>query len=160
METKLLFPSRYKKIGWITLIPFFILGIMKLLFSDIFEFDFLNYDSGNLVKGIFNKGGETLLNLNNNNFTDEIISIGLIIGLILTAFSKEKIEDEWTAKLRLDSLMWGVYVNTILILLSIIFLYGELFWQVMILNLFTTLIFFIIRFNYILWKENNSNKMS
>ena len=127
METKLFFPSRYKKVGWFMLVPFFILGVMKLIYSDSFEFDFLNFDSGNLVKGIFNKGGETLLNLNNNNFTDEIISIGLVLGLILTAFSKEKIEDEWTSKLRLDSLMWGVYVNTILLLLSIIFLYGELF---------------------------------
>lgn len=158
METKLLFPSRYKKVGWFMLVPFFILGVMKLIYSDSFEFDFLNFDSGNLVKGIFNKGGETLLNLNNNNFTDEIISTGLVLGLILTAFSKEKIEDEWTSKLRLDSLMWGVYINTILLLFSIVFLYGELFWQVMILNLFTTLIFFIIRFNFILWKENNSNK--
>ena len=108
METKLLFPSRYKKVGWFMLVPFFILGVMKLIYSDSFEFDFLNFDSGNLVKGIFNKGGETLLNLNNNNFTDEIISTGLVLGLILTAFSKEKIEDEWTSKLRLDSLMWGV----------------------------------------------------
>ncbi len=160
METKLLFPSRFKKIGWLLLIPFTLLGIMKLFYSDSFEFDFLDYDSGNPVKGFFNKGGDTLFNLSSNNFTDEIISIGLILGLIFTAFSKEKIEDEWTAKLRLDSLMWGVYVNTILLLLSVVFLYGELFWQVMILNLFTTLIFFIIRFNFILWKENNTDKAS
>lgn len=157
MKTNLLFPNRFKKIGWFLFFPFFILGFIQLFYGHTLEFDFLMYESGK-NSDILEQGGQTLFTLDRNNFSDEIISIGLILGLILTAFSKEKIEDEWTSKLRLDSLLWGVYVNTVLLLLAIIFIYGELFWQVMILNLFTTLIIFIIRFNFILWKENKSTQ--
>ena len=156
METKFLFPSRYKKIGWFMLVPFFILGILKLKYSDSFEFDFLNYDSGNLVKRIFNKGGETLFNLNNNNFTDEIISMGLIIGLILTAFSKEKIEDEMVQRTRLDSFQFAALTQIIFTISGFLFMLfagdpGEsglmLFFIVLV---FLFWLSFIGRFNFIL----------
>ena len=155
-ESKMLLPYRWKKIGWLLLIPFFVLGLLYLVWGDNFTFNFAHLHlSGNTSLG----GNNWLFSLKNNDFTDEIISIGLIIGILLTAFSKEKVEDEWIARTRLDAMLWAVYVNTILLLLSIIFLYDAFFWQVMILNLFTAPLFFLLRFRYVLWqseKENNN----
>ena len=41
----------------------------------------------------------------------------MLTGLVLFAFSKEKIEDEQIAQLRLDSLQWAVYLSYILLIL-------------------------------------------
>ena len=155
-ESKMLLPYRWKKIGWFLLVPFFVLGLLYLVLGDDFTFNFARLHFGT---NTFFSGGNWLFSLKNNDLTDEIISIGLIVGILLTAFSKEKVEDEWIARTRLDAMLWAVYLNTILLLLSIIFLYGDLFWQVMILNLFTAPLFFLLRFRYVLWqseKENNN----
>jgi hypothetical protein len=158
METKFLLPYHFKRVGWFLLVPFFTIGILYLKFGEKMDLKFLEFDR--LVengKANFSEG-DWLFTLKSNNFTDEIICIGLLIGLIFTAFSKEKMEDEWVAKVRLDSILWAVYLNTILLLLCIVFLYGVLFWQVMILNLFTTLLFFLIRFRYVMWQSAKDNK--
>jgi hypothetical protein len=155
METKMLLPNRWKKIGWFLLIPSLIYGVLYLLGGDKYDLKFLNYKNNETN---INLGLEWLFNLKSNNFTDEIIGILLLVGLILTAFSKEKIEDEWVAKQRLDSILWAVYLNTILVLLCIILLYGSLFWQVMIFNLFSTPLLYLIRFQYVIWQSTFDNK--
>ena len=63
---------------------------------------------------------------------------------------EEKTEDEFISRLRLESLVWATYVNYIILALSIIFIYDEVFFWVMILNMFTILLFFLLRFNWIL----------
>ena len=68
------------------------------------------------------------------------------------AFSKEKNEDEFINKIRLDSLVWATYVNYIVLIISTIFVYEFTYLWVMIINMLTTLIFFIIRFNWQLIK--------
>ena len=91
-ESKMLLPYRWKKIGWLLLIPFFVLGLFYLVSGDGFTFNFAHLHFG--ANTIFS-GDNWLFSLTNNDFTDEIISIGLIVGILLTAFSKEKVEDEW-----------------------------------------------------------------
>ena len=71
----------------------------------------------------------------------------------MVGFSKEKQEDEFIAEVRLNSLLWAVAVNYILLLLAFIFVYGTPFLQVMIYNMFTILVIFIARFHYILYKN-------
>ncbi len=89
-----------------------------------------------------------------NNVYNEITAIFIIVGGLLTTFSKEKNEDEYIAKIRLSSLSWAVLVNYIVLLFAIIFIYDFSFFTIMILNMFTTIIFFIIRFNIQLYKLN------
>jgi hypothetical protein len=55
-------------------------------------------------------------------------------------------------------LLWAVFVNYILLLLSFIFIYGTRFFNVMLYNMFTVLIIFIARFNYVLYKNSKSLK--
>lgn len=153
--TKFLLPHKMKKIGWLLALPALVLMIFYLHFA--FEFGFLNfYRKAEHLS--FDKG--FLFTIQFNNFTDELGSIVLITGLLLIAFSREKDEDERIAKLRLESLLWAVLVNSLLILLAIIFFYNELFLKVMAYNICTPLILFIARFNFILYFERKSQTQS
>ena len=149
MLTKFLLPNRLKSVGWIIAIPSFILMILNLQFG--FTFPFLDY----AVKGLKNISFDNgfLFNIQYNNFTDEVGGVLLIIGLLLITFSKEKDEDEMISKLRLESLLWAVFINSVLIILSIILFYNELFLKIMAYNICTTLILFIIRFSLTIYFE-------
>lgn len=147
MLTKFLLPTKLKYVGWLIAIPAFVLMIMHLHFR--FTFSFLEFGVKDIKKILFDNG--FLFNIQYNNFTDEIGGVLLITGLLLIAFSKEKDEDEMISKLRLESLLWAVFVNSVLIILSIILFYSQLFLKVMAYNICTTLILFIIRFNLVLY---------
>lgn len=149
MQTKFLLPNRAKIWGWIIAIPAFVLMILYLQFD--FTFTFLDYAKENVQNISFDNG--LLFNIQYNNLTDEIGSILLIIGLLLIAFSKEKDEDERIFHLRLESLLWATLLNSILIILSIILFYNELFLKVMAYNICSTLILFIIKFNLTIYFE-------
>jgi uncharacterized membrane protein len=88
------------------------------------------------------------------NITSTLVGALFIVGAMFVGFAKEKSEDEFIAKLRLSSLLWAVWVNYILLFLSFVFVYGMSFLSVMLYNMFTVLIIFIIRFNYILYKTS------
>jgi hypothetical protein len=147
MYTRYLLPSKFKMPGWILAIPSFIM-MLFVLHADL-SFPFFNYAVSGSGKMSFDGG--FLFNLQNTNFTDEVFSLLLFTGLIFIAFSKEKDEDEMITRLRLESLLWAVFVNTILIMLAIIFFYNGLFLSVMIYNLATPLILFIARFTIVLY---------
>jgi hypothetical protein len=71
----------------------------------------------------------------------------------MVAFAKEKHEDEFIAKIRLESFLWATYINYAILLFSFLFFYGIGFMYVMIFNMFTIIILFIVRFNYILYRS-------
>ncbi len=145
MKLDYLFPSKYKKIGWFIFIPTLLFGLFAIIFE--YEPKFLNvkvfsFFSNNLFKE------DIFFGMLNNNILDEILGILMVIGSILVAFSKEKDEDEFISKIRLESLVWAVYLNYAILFLAILFVYSLSFLWVMIFNMFTILIFFIIRFNW------------
>ena len=82
----------------------------------------------------------------------------MLIGLLLVAFSKEKIEDEQIAQLRLDSLQWAIYMNYAILVVSLIFTHNQDVWDIVYLNLWVPLIFFIIRFRWVIFRLNRSLK--
>jgi hypothetical protein len=158
MYTRFLFPHRFKKVGWILLL----IGIAGGLLFTIFENDFPKMHLK--VFAIYNSGFP-FDNLKNRWFTfmennpwDEIISIMLVIGSIFVACSKEKTEDEFIARIRFESLLWATYINYFLLLFCILFIYGTVFFTVMIYSLFTLLIIFTLRFKYLLYKSSRSMK--
>jgi hypothetical protein len=153
MRNKLLLPNKYKLIGWCILIPATILGIILIVTS----FEGLPIKA--TVFAMFNEsimGQNQAFSFINTNITSTVVGILFIVGAIFVAFSKEKREDEFIANLRLSSLMWAVFVNYILLIFSFAFIYGSAFLNVMIYNMFTVLIIFIARFNYILYKNSKS----
>ena len=160
MKQTLLLPNRFKTIGWFILIPATIVGIFLMA---------TEYEANWLTTKVFAIFNDDLFFGNNesygvrNNFTvittdvtNTLVGILFIIGGIMVSFAKEKREDEFIANLRLTSLMWSVWVNYALLLLSLIFVWGLAFFNVMVYNMFTILIIFIIRFNYILYRNSKS----
>jgi hypothetical protein len=151
-----LLPACFRKIGWIMSLPlvailtFYLLGFMGYTKAsttwNFFE-EMFTTSSWRLF-GIL-AGGKIIL---------AICMMLLVVGLLFIAFSKEKMEDEYIAKLRGDSLIWSVIVNSILLLLSFLLVYGEGFLFVLFLNLYLLLILFIIKYNVALcnFKKNNN----
>lgn len=146
----LLLPNQYKRIGWIILIPSTILGIALV----ITDFEFLSYETNifALLHDSFGKQPRT--GLINTNIVPTAVGALFIIGALMVSFSREKMEDEFIARLRQTSLIWAVVVNYILLFFSMILIYGFAFLNVMVYQMFTVLIIFIIRFNYLLYKSS------
>jgi len=81
-------------------------------------------------------------------------SLVMVSGLFLVAFAKEKIEDEQIWQLRLDSLRWAIYINYLVLIISLVFI--EDVAHMLDLNLYVPLIFFIIRFRWVIYRLNHS----
>lgn len=149
MKANNLLPFKVKRLGWIILVPALILGIMVMYF----EFEIPGFEVMIPYQGIFDSG------MNENNLTDELVSIIAIISLALIAFSEEKEEDEWVSKIRLESLQWSVYANYILLILAILSIYEMHFFEALVYNIYTIPILFILRFNYVLRIKFNPNRI-
>lgn len=152
MKTNFLFPHRFKLAGWIMLI----IGLIAY-FLDPENIEFFEINVVELV--LSNVDNEfVFFNIDKNNISDEIQFILILVGAILVGFSKTKYEDEFIGKIRFESLTWAVYVNYIILLIGIIFVYGLNFFVVMAYNLYTILIFFIVRFHWMLYRSRRTIK--
>ena len=161
MKSRFLFPHRFKVYGWVITIPSIILGIL-VIFKDLnlnvfdltlpYQFKFPNSFYQEKISGTFTNQTSTF------NFTDEIATVGTIAGLILIAFSKLKVEDEYVSKIRLESLQWAIYINYGLLVAATILVHELAFFNVMIFNMFTPLLFFVIRFHFILFLKPRFEK--
>ncbi|MEZ0539299.1 hypothetical protein [Fibrella arboris] len=141
MTTRLLFPHRFRLIGWIIFVPSAILGLATL-YAD-YEISWLTFGTVDTVIGIAQ-----------NNMTNELAGIGVIVGLLLAAFSKEQLEDEMIGQIRLEALQWSVYVNYFVLAISMLIVYDADFFNVMVYNMFTMLLVFIGRFHWLIFKNN------
>lgn len=143
MKTRFLFPHKCK-----------IIGLCILLMGILVGFVFNNYLDNYLIVDLSWLLGTSGFNKGEVNMTFTLTCSLLIIGGVILAFSKEKVEDEYIANLRLSSLLWAVFINYLLLLIAIFIVYGLNFLNVLIYNMFTTLIIFIIRFNFLLYKSS------
>ena len=143
MKSRFLLPNKYRRIGWIILIPFLVLGILSVHMD--YEIGWLSFKL-RPESGMFD-------NPEFENFTNELAAIGVMIGLIFIAFAREKVEDVYIMKLRLDSLVVAVLVNYLLLLLAILFLYGFGFFYALVYNMYTILILFIARFTWVKMRQ-------
>ncbi|MCX6185655.1 MAG: hypothetical protein NTU43_01500 [Bacteroidetes bacterium] len=153
MKTRFLFPYSFKRMGWIMLVPSCIVGLI-VYFMD-YQFPFLDVKVF-AIAGSFPFSPRANFSLSDNNITDELLCILIIVGALFVACSEEKMEDEFIAQTRLESLLWATYINYILLLLAMIFVYGVEFFSVLVFNMFTHLLIFLLRFNYILYKNNKA----
>lgn len=150
MSNQLLLPNKFKKVGWLMLLPAMIAGVI-LSVTD-YQAAWLNVKVFALVNnGFFDK--PQFFSLIETNITNTLVGVVFIVGAILVIFSREKTDDEYIANLRLKSLQWSILLNNILLLFAFLFIYGTTFLSIMVYNMFTTVIIFIIRFNYIIYKS-------
>jgi hypothetical protein len=159
MKTTYLLPHKYKTIGWVL----FILGLI----GGIFMYATGGYESDALTMKVFSIYSDDFIMkeergffkiIEENSVLDELISLAIIIGGLMVAFTKEKVEDEFIYKLRTDSLVWALIFNYTILIFAIIFIYGLTFFDVLVFNMFTPLLFFIIRFNFLKLKSNSHDE--
>ena len=149
MKTRFLFPYRWQLAGAVLLV----LGIAFFLIDSQYNLRLFVWDNFRNSKGDLTGDGL------NECFDNEIQLTLALLGLLLLSFSKEKVEDEQIAQLRLDSLQWAVYFNYIVFFLLIFFSYGLSFLFYCMYNMLTLLLFFFARFRWKIYQINSSVKL-
>ncbi|HJP63963.1 MAG TPA: hypothetical protein VJ844_10990 [Mucilaginibacter sp.] len=138
MKTRFLFPYWFRYLG---LACFLVHIPVMLLFKE-------HHDMDNAAPGLFSGSHVFFI------FTTLMVTI----GLFLFAFSKQKIEDEQIMQLRRDSLQWAVYFNYVVLIATLIFTEHMEISHIMQLNMWTLLLFFILRFQWVIFRLNWSAK--
>lgn len=120
---KFLFPHVFRRIGWIILVPTLLLGV--ILLSDILN-----------IYGIM----ETVI-------ADTAI-IGIAIGSLFICCSRERIEDEMTSTIRVNSLLTSFYTYIVFLIICTLAVNGIAYLYVMAASLIMLPMIFVIRFRY------------
>lgn len=149
MKNNLLIAHRWKTPGWFLTLPALVGGIIYLS-NDNPEGLTVTLPEW-LTRFMWMESFMSDTKPRTVSLLDELICITLLIGLLLLAFSREKIEDEWIQKVRLESLQWAILVNSLLLMAFILFTHGMPFLIVMVYNMFTPLLIFTARFYYVLY---------
>lgn len=139
MNKTLLLPYSFKKLGWALLIPTSLLGLLMLIG------DFNGFPS-------FLLPGDTVSNDTLDAVTNNVVLIGMVIGAILVTCSRERVEDELIARIRLNALLTALYVNTVGTVIATLALYGFDYLYVMLVNLVSLPILFLIIERLLLWR--------
>ncbi len=146
MKSRFLFPRKFK----ITGIVLFVIGLAFFFIQQQFDIKIFVWHN------LWSPTNGSALSPPDELFDNEIQLSLVLIGLIFIAFSKEKIEDEQIVQLRLESLQWAVYINYAVFFVLIFTMYGLGFFAYTLYNIFTLLLFFIIRFR---WAIHRNNKL-
>ena len=125
----LLFPHSFQRIGWVVFAISVAIGAY-ILFTD-------NTDS-------------YLLN--------NIAIIGTCIGAILATCSRENVEDEMTGQIRLNSLLIALYINYAILIVCSLVIYDLDFLSVMLYNMFTILLIFMVVFRWKIWRVKKATE--
>jgi len=157
---KYLFPSYFRKIGWIAIFPLLIwvwwmkVGVQLggILPGVILQLhlppDY--YDSGS-VHFLY-----TLFKSYGNSWVDEFSLLGITLSFIFIAFSREKVEDEYVWKIRMESLIWAFIVDALLVIAATFLLFQTDFILFMTMNFYFILILFILKFRIALLQAKKS----
>lgn len=81
-----------------------------------------------------------------NNVAEEITLLFFLVSLFFIAFARTAEENEATLVIRFKAMLLAMYVNTALLVVSILFVYGLAFVSIVIVNLFSGLLLFILIF--------------
>ena len=155
MKTNYLFPNAFKKPSLIVFILISIFIIIIPNFNDDLKLQLMVKTFAFISDQPFQE--PLYFSWIEDDLLFELVQITLIISGLIFAFSKEKTEDEMIAKIRIESLVWATYFNYGILLFCIIFIYGIPFLSVLSYNIFSLLFFFIIRFHWMLYKNNKIN---
>lgn len=136
------------KCKWIGVVLIF-MGLVELVFYLWFDFRITIP-----VFAVFSSFLETKMFTSfRTNIADELIMLTLLAGFFMAAFSREKTESEILDKLRAKAFSKAVLTNVIVLIFSILFIYGNGFFAILLLNLFSIFIFYLIFFFLIKRKE-------
>jgi len=142
MLTKILLPHKFQMIGWIMFFPLAILLVLNSFFE--YEMEWMTWEDFRMAENFL---------ANYENFTNESAIVGTFLSLFFIAFSKEKQEDEYIQKLRLDSLLIAFYVYGFLTVLGTLVFYSFGYLEFMGFNMFSIQLVFILRFRWVMHRQ-------
>jgi len=141
----LLLPYKFKWVGTVLVC----LGMVGLVFYIWFDFRLILP-----VLAVVSSFLETkTFIILQTNVADELILLSFLAGFFFLIFSKEKTETVYLDQLRARAFSKAVVANMVLLLFSILFVYGNGFLAIILLNLFSGFIFYLIFFYFLKRKE-------
>jgi len=153
METKFLISHKFRALGAIL----FILGILgtSMAISD-YEPEFLDVNVIMLFADdeVFGQEDFKIIDVREENIFNELIGICVILGGLLLLLARRKKEDEMMTKVRLESILWAAKINAVLLIISLLFIYGLSFYFVMVFNLGILYALFALRFEWAVSRLN------
>ena len=139
MNKMLLLPHAFKRIGWVLFIPTLLLGVLMY-------FDGFNGFPTFLLPDSFAPTRDFTRLWNN------IVIIGILLGVLFICCSRERVEDELIARIRLNALLAALYVTAGISILSALVLYDLNYLTFMIFNLFLLPVLFLVIERVMLWR--------
>jgi hypothetical protein len=131
---------RWKIVGFILLLAGIFLAVLFFMFDFRFTIP---------VFAVYSAFFETkVCAIIRTNFADELTMLTLMAGLALIAFSKERKEEESFNYFRVNAMFRAIAINTIILLVSVFFIFGSGFMAVMVANFFSTLILYLMFFYF------------
>lgn len=147
MKTRFLFPYSSRIFGYLGIVAYIPIMVLKKI---------LHQGYNNPDPAIRLADATSIFN--SEHILGALAGALVIVGLLIIAFSKEKIEDEQIVQLRLDSLQWAIYLNYLILIISIFLVANFQVKYILLLNLWAPLIFFIIRFRWVIYRNNRLPK--
>lgn len=154
MKPLRLLPHRIQNLGYLFLFVGIIMIVALSIKEDLFE---INIYVPTLVSQ-----GELLFSsvyfeISEHNVNYTLTSLLIVIGGLLVAFSKEKIEDEFIQSIRLKSFQLAILINYLLVLFALFFIYDFFYLYFLLLNVYTPLLIYIILFRINIYKAQIKN---
>jgi hypothetical protein len=137
LKTKLL-PYRLKIAGMVLAFAGAISAIIYIFFDYTFKIPVFAVYSSFLATKYFTSF--------KTNFLDELTLLLLISGLALIVFTKEKNETEGLDSFRFGAFFRALFANTVFLLLSVMFVFGSGFFAILVVNIFSFFIFYLLFF--------------
>lgn len=139
MNTTILLPYPFKRIGWVLFIPAALLGILMGI-------DGFNGFPSFLLPGAA-ETSQTLDRICNN-----AALIGTLVGALLITCSRERIEDELIGRIRLNALLAALYLHIGISVAAALLLYDLAYLNFMIFNLCLLPVLFLVIERALLWR--------
>lgn len=135
MKKDIFFMSyKWKIIGWILIL----LGTISATFLIFFDFRFTLP-----VFAVFSQYMETkIMATFKTNFADELTMLPLLSGFLLVTFSKEKTKNRFSLDDKARAIFKALLYNTLILIFSILFIYGQGFLTMLIVNLYSLFILY------------------
>ena len=144
--TRMLLPRGFKTAGICLLIIGVVLGVLYCIVPEAVEF------SWNDIRELFGASRIPVQNELFGGYSAEydlsitVISLLMVVAGVFIGFSRNKEEDEFIEQIRFESLILSVYLNSIILVVCLFWVWGLKFLPVMFCSLFSVLYIFIICF--------------
>ena len=135
-----LIPRQFK---WLGLILIVIAGFLY------FYFDWYNIRLEVPVFAVYSSFMRTrYFVFSRTNFTDELTLLLALAGFMMIVFSKEKNESDEIKLVRYKSLVQAVFINSLFMAFSILFIYGSGFIAMLVFNVISVYLIYLIIFAF------------